>query len=56
VVDDVVAVRAAGPGVEVGGEVAVGDPQRIEVIDHSRDIVEPEPAVDLEPVRGGRPS
>ena len=52
VVEDVVAVRAARPGMEEGGEVAVGDPQVGQVIDDPDDVVEPEALVELEPVGG----
>jgi hypothetical protein len=50
VVNDVVAVRAAGPGLQNGRGVAVGDAEVAEVLDERAGLLEGEVAVELKPV------
>ena len=57
VIDDVVAVRAAGPGLQVGRGIAVGDPQVAQVGHDGRGVAEGEAGVELEAVgRFGQPA
>ena len=51
VVDDVVAVRAARPRLEVGRAVQVADAERGQIWDGSGDVVEPATGVELHAVR-----
>ena len=55
-IDDVVAVSAAGPGLQVGRGVAVGDPQVAQIGHDRQGIAERESGVKLQPVsRFGQP-
>ena len=49
-IGDVIAVRTAGHGNEVRGGVAIGDAQRMQVIDDASGIAKREPIVELQAV------
>ncbi len=55
VIEDIVAVRAAGASLEVGREIDVRDSQLRQVVDDRRRLFEVEIPVELEPVRGDGP-
>jgi hypothetical protein len=56
VVDDIVAVGAAGAGTEEGRDAHVADAERVEVIEQGGGLREGEPAVELQAIgRGGQP-
>jgi hypothetical protein len=53
-IDDVVAVGAAGPSLEVGRQVGVADAQCLQVRRHVRHLFEAEAVMQLQAVGGAR--